>query len=64
MLERGVNIERAVDHGISYGAYFTNPDGHRWEIFIERQRPGNTCIQAMRVTGAIAGPVDLAALLK
>ena len=59
LIANGVDVQRAVDHGISYGIYFTDPDNHCWEIFVERQRSEKTRIDAMRATGAMAEPVDL-----
>ena len=59
LLDNGVNVHRTVDHGISYGIYFTDPDGHCWEVFVERKRPEETRVDAMRATGAMAEPVDL-----
>ena len=59
LLDNGVDVHRTVDHGISYGIYFTDPDGHCWEVFVERKRPEETRVDAMRATGAMAEPVDL-----
>ncbi len=59
LIANGVEVHRAVDHGISYGIYFTDPDNHCWEVFVERQRSEANRIDAMRATGAMAEPVDL-----
>jgi predicted lactoylglutathione lyase len=52
-------LHKAVDHGISYGIYFTDPDSHCWEVFVERQRSETTQIDAMRATGVMKEPIDL-----
>lgn len=59
LLDKGVQVERTVDHGISYGIYFLDPDGHCWEVFLERERSEASRLDAMRATGAMADPVDL-----
>ena len=59
LIARGVEVHKAVDHGISYGIYFTDPDNHCWEVFVERQCSEATRIDAMRATGVMAEPIDL-----
>ena len=52
-----------VDHGISYGTYFLDPDGHTLEIFWPRIPNDGTSKQMMTTEiGAIGDPVDLAAV--
>lgn len=59
LIDNGVDVQRTVDHGISYGIYFLDPDEHCWEVFVERPRQETTRIDAMRATGAMADPVNL-----
>ena len=59
LLDNGVEVQRTVDHGVSYGIYFLDPDGHCWEMFVERDRPEASRVEAMRATGAMSEPVDL-----
>ena len=54
-----VEIERIVDHGISYGIYFFDPDKHCWEVFIEQERPEQNRIEAIRSTGILSKPIDI-----
>ncbi len=60
LVERAVTIEMVVDHGISYGVYFRDPDGHRLEVFHQRVPSDGTSKRMMAEIGAIADPVDLA----
>ena len=59
LIDEGVDVHRTVDHGISYGVYFKDPDGHCWEVFVDRERPEANRVEAMRTTGAMAEPVNL-----
>jgi catechol 2,3-dioxygenase-like lactoylglutathione lyase family enzyme len=34
--ERGVEIAEILDHGVSVGIYFYDPDGHMLEVFCQR----------------------------
>ncbi len=58
-LERGVTITGTVDHGISYGLYFLDPDGHQLEVFCERRRPEADRIASFRAVGVKSDPIDL-----
>ena len=62
LLAKGVTVERTVDHGISYGVYFLDPDGHRLEVFLEQKRPEATRVEALRAVGAKSDRIDLQAL--
>lgn len=35
LVEKRVTITGTVDHGISYGIYFLDPDGHQLEVFYQ-----------------------------
>ncbi len=60
LVERDVTIEAVVDHGVSYGVYFRDPDGHRLEVFYQRVPNDGASKRMMAEIGAIADPVDLA----
>ncbi len=63
LVAKNVEITAVVDHGISYGTYFLDPDGHTLEIFWPRIPNDGTSKQMMTTEiGAIADPVDLAAV--
>ena len=59
LIDEGVEGNRTVDHGVSYGIYFNDPDDHCWEVFVERKRSEPTRVLAMRATGAMSEPVEL-----
>ena len=59
LVDQGVTITGTVDHGISYGVYFLDPDGHQLEIFCERERPEANRLEALRAVGVMATPIDL-----
>lgn len=62
LVERGVTITGTVDHGISYGMYFLDPDGHQLEVFLPRTDPDADAREAFRRTGVRSTPVDVDAL--
>lgn len=57
--EKGVEILGVVDHGISYGLYFLDPDGHHLEVFYQYIQPDDAALHAFAKIGAIANPIDL-----
>ena len=59
LLDADVEVQVTVDHAISYGVYFLDPDGHCLEVFVERDRPEASRVEAMRATGVVADPIDL-----
>ena len=59
LAEKGVTITGTVDHGISYGIYFLDPDGHQLEVFQQRTAPGADAKAAFRDVGVMATPIDL-----
>jgi catechol-2,3-dioxygenase len=61
--ERGVEIAEILDHGVSTGIYFYDPDGHMLEVFCQRvpQEDGSSRAELNRNQGQ-ADPVDPAAL--
>ena len=61
--ERGIKIAEILDHGVSTGIYFYDPDGHMLEVFCQRipQETGESQAELNRNQGQ-ADPVDPAAL--
>jgi catechol 2,3-dioxygenase len=35
MLRKGVRIHEVLNHGVSIGVYFYDPDGHQLEVFCQ-----------------------------
>ncbi len=62
LVDKGVTVTGTVDHGISYGIYFLDPDGHQLEVFQHRTHPDEDPKAAFRDFGVMATPVDLEAL--
>ena len=62
LAETGVRITGTVDHGISYGIYFLDPDGHQLEVFWQRIASDEDAKRTFGEIGAIAKPVDLDAV--
>lgn len=58
--ERGVKIAEILDHGVSVGIYFYDPDGHMLEVFCQRipQTGGLSQAELNRNQGQ-ANPVTL-----
>lgn len=54
-----VPIKATVDHGISYGIYFSDPDGHILEVFCQRPHNAESDIAYFRQVGVKSRPVDL-----
>lgn len=48
MLRKNVRIHEILDHGVSTGIYFFDPDGHQLEVFCQRIPPeGGAAIQEL-----------------
>ncbi|MEM7225857.1 MAG: VOC family protein [Pseudomonadota bacterium] len=62
LVERRETITGTVDHGISYGIYFLDPDGHQLEVFSQRTPDDEDAIAAFKKVGVMATPIDLMAL--
>ncbi|ASG22325.1 MULTISPECIES: VOC family protein [Nitrospirillum] len=56
-LEKGVVIHEVLDHGVSNGIYFYDPDGHQLEVFAQIIPPDNGA--AIAELGANQGQADL-----
>lgn len=60
MLEqKGIEILGLVDHGISYGLYFLDPDGHHLEVFYQHEQDDEKSKSKFREIGAFAQPITL-----
>ncbi len=59
LLDRSVRITGVVDHGISYGIYFFDPDGHQLEVFYQRIQPDSAAKRAFAEMGILATPISL-----
>lgn len=60
LLDRGVQIREVLDHGVSTGIYFLDPDGHMLEIFHQRIAPDNgIAIAELSRNEGQADPVEI-----
>ncbi len=59
LVDKDVTITGTVDHGISYGIYFLDPDGHQLEVFQQRTGPAEDAKAAFRGVGVLATPIEL-----
>lgn len=57
--DRGIRITGVVDHGISYGVYFFDPDGHQLEVFYQRIHPDSAAKVAFTEIGIVATPISI-----
>lgn len=58
LLRKNVTVLSVMDHGISYGVYFLDPDGHHLEVFCQHE-PDELSKKKFAEIGAIAEPLDL-----
>lgn len=62
-LERGVNIVEILDHGVSIGIYFHDPDGHMLEIFCQQiAQSGGKARAELKANEGKADPIELSPL--
>ena len=59
LVEKDVTITGTVDHGVSFGIYFLDPDGHQLEAFMQRTPAEADQHEAFRTAGVKADPIDL-----
>lgn len=59
-IDRGVRVQEVLDHGVSTGIYFLDPDGHMLEVFHQRvTHEGGAAIAELRGNQGQADPVEL-----
>ena len=60
MLRQHVKIHEVLDHGVSVGIYFFDPDGHQLEVFCQLIPPaGGAAIAELARNHGQANPIDL-----
>ena len=62
LVAKGIEILGVVDHGISYGIYFLDPDGHHLEVFYPRFSDDLRSKAEFARIGAIATPLSIESL--
>jgi len=61
LLRKKVQVLGVMDHGISYGVFFLDPDGHHLEVFYQHE-PDAASKKKFGAIGAIAKSIDLDAV--
>ena len=65
MIRHNVRINEILDHGVSIGIYFFDPDGHQLEVFCQLIPPtGGAAIAALTQNHGQANPVTLEPLFE
>ena len=60
MLQKQVRIQEVLDHGVSIGIYFLDPDGHQLEVFTQLIPPdGGAAIAELGRNEGKAEPTEL-----
>ena len=58
LIRHKVRIHEVLNHGVSKGIYFFDPDGHMLEVFCQ-ELEGNAAIDALRDNRGMAEPYEL-----
>ena len=60
MIRQQVRINEVLDHGVSVGIYFFDPDGHQLEVFCQLiPSTGGAAIAELRSNHGQANPIEL-----
>lgn len=63
LMEHGIPLDGASDHGVSEAIYLSDPDGNGLELYVDRD-PAEWPRDAQGELAMTTGPLDLKALLK
>ncbi len=58
LVRHRVRIHEVLDHGVSKGIYFFDPDGHMLEVYCQELQ-GNAALEALRQNRGMAEPYEL-----
>ena len=63
LLRKQVKVSEILDHGVSVGVYFFDPDGHQLEVFCQLTPPtGGAALAQFRRGHGQANPIELTPL--
>ena len=57
LLQRGARIAHVLDHGVSKGVYFYDPDGHMLEVYCQLTPYGEAAIAELAENKGMADPI-------
>lgn len=59
MLKNNVRINEVLNHGVSIGVYFFDPDGHQLEVFCQLIRESEAALAELHSNEGQADPIQL-----